>query len=52
MKTFFKTMILIAFLSVIVMYSKSIQAELIESYNNGLAFLSSRTITEANIVGF
>ncbi|WP_161791993.1 hypothetical protein [Psychroserpens jangbogonensis] len=52
MKTFFKTTILIAFLSVIVMYSKSIQIELIERYNNAISFLSDRTITEVNIAGF
>ncbi|MBR9845452.1 MAG: hypothetical protein GYB35_04715 [Algicola sp.] len=52
MKTVFKTTILIAFLSVMIIYSKSIQTNLIEYYNNGISFLSSHTIAEANIAGF
>lgn len=52
MKTIFKTAILIAFLSTIIIYSKSIQTELIENYNNGIAFLSNKTIAKANIPGF
>ena len=52
MKTVFKTLILIAFLSVIVIYSKPIQTELTDSYNKGIAFLSNHTIAETNIIGF
>lgn len=52
MKTVIKTTILIAFLSFIVMYSKTIQTELIDGYNNGIAFLSNNTIAQANIQGF
>lgn len=39
-------------MSAIIMYSKSIQTELIESYNKGIAFLSSHTISKANLTGF
>lgn len=52
MKTGFKTTILIAFLSVIIIYSKSIQTDLIAYYNNGISFLSSHTIAEVNMAGF
>jgi hypothetical protein len=52
MKTVFKTTILIAFMSVIIIYSNSIQNELIETYNKGIAFLSSHTLTKTNISGF
>lgn len=52
MKTVFKTTILIAFLSLVIMYSNTIQKELIERYHNGISFLSSHTISKANIAGF
>ncbi|WP_431137300.1 hypothetical protein [Psychroserpens mesophilus] len=52
MKTILKTAILITCLSLIVIYSKSIQTELIDSYNNGIAFLSSNSKTKVNILRF
>ena len=52
MKTLFKTTVLITFLSVIVLYSNTIQKGLVDRYNKGIAFLSSHTLTKTNISGF